>query len=118
MRNILVAGVASAALASVLALSGCTAAPPPAGTWGSSGAGEPQLVLDANGSLTGTDGCNRLMGSWSVKGGTITFGQVASTMMACDGVDTWLVHLATARIDGSTMHVKNATGAEIGTLER
>ena len=75
-------------------------------------------MLEANGSLNGTDGCNRLMGSWSVRGGTITFGQVASTRLACAGVATWLIDLATATVDGSTMHVKNAAGSQIGTLER
>lgn len=118
-RAALSAGVASAALAAALLLTGCgPAAPAPAGTWGSSAQGDPQLVLEANGSLSGTDGCNRLMGSWSTKGGTVTFGQVASTRMACPGVDTWLTDLATAKVDGSTMHVFDASGAEIGTLKR
>ncbi|MBS1673753.1 MAG: META domain-containing protein [Actinobacteria bacterium] len=117
-RNLLVAGAAAAGLAAAFALAGCAAAPGPVGTWGSSAEGKPQLVLEANGSLNGTDGCNRLTGSWSEKGGTITFGQVASTRMACVGVDTWLIDLATARVDGSTMHVHNAAGKEIGTLGR
>lgn len=113
------ASAASAVLAGVLLLAGCgAAAPSPAGTWGSSQQGEPQLVLDANGSLSGTDGCNRLMGSWSKKDSTITFGQVASTRMACEGVDTWLVDLATAKVSGSTMRVFDASGSEIGTLKR
>lgn len=117
MRIPRIAGAVTAVLATVLLLAGCGAAGP-AGTWGSSGQGKPQLVLDANGSLSGTDGCNRLTGTWRAQGDTLTFGRVGSTLMACEGVDTWLIDLSTATIDGSTMHVKNASGAEIGTLTR
>jgi len=38
--------------------------------------------------------------------------------MACEGVDTWLSTLDSATIDGSTLHVKDQGGAEIGTLSR
>ena len=107
------------ALATTLILTGCApAAAPPAGTWGSSTEGEPQLVLQADGSLSGTDGCNRLSGTWSTAGKTVTFGEVASTRMACPGVDTWLINLATATVSGTTMRVLNSSGTEIGTLSR
>ncbi|UYZ62703.1 copper resistance protein NlpE N-terminal domain-containing protein [Hymenobacter weizhouensis] len=46
----------------------------------------PQLVFDAEqGRVSGFTGCNRLMGSYTVAGSTIRFGQVASTRMACAG---------------------------------
>jgi len=119
MRKTLTASAVGGALALAFVLTGCApAAAPPAGTWGSSAAGEPQLVLQANGSLSGTDGCNRLNGTWSKKGKTVTFGEVASTRMACPGVDTWLINLSAATIAGTTMHVLNDTGTEIGTLSR
>jgi len=114
----LAAGVAGAGALLVL-LSACAGpAAGPAGTWGATGAGQPQLVLDADGGLSGTDGCNQLVGNWELADGTIDFGEVASTMMACDGVDTWLSGLSTGRIDGSTLHVLDADGVEIGTLAR
>ncbi len=33
--------------------------------------------------FAGADGCNRIMGSYTVAGSKLSFGQVASTMMAC-----------------------------------
>ncbi len=112
-------------LALAFSLAGCTAATPsgpaPAGavgTWGVEAEGEPQLVLAEDGTLSGTDGCNRLTGSWTAEGQTIDFGQVASTMMFCEGVDTWLLDLDTATVSGSTLTVLNADGVEIGSLQR
>jgi heat shock protein HslJ len=119
MRKSLTAGAVGGALVLAFLMTGCApAAAPPAGTWGSSAEGEPQLVLQANGSLSGTDGCNRLTGTWSKKGKTVSFDDVASTRMACTGVDTWLIDLSTATIAGTTMHVLNDAGTEIGTIER
>ena len=101
-------------------VTGCSADPVTAeGTWGAAGEGEPQLVLDSDGTLTGTDGCNRLTGTWEQADDTsLTFINVASTMMACEDLDTWLIALDTAVLDGETLTVKNADGAEIGTLPR
>ena len=92
----------------------------PVGTWGDADTStEPSLALASGGVLTGTDGCNRLMGSWSADDDdTITFADVASTRMACEGVDTWLSGLSTASIDGDTLTVYDESGAEIGTLPR
>lgn len=90
----------------------------PQGTWGSSTTGQPQLVLDVNGQLSGTDGCNRLNGTWSETDGKVTFGKVSSMMMHCDDVDTWLSTLASATVNGDTLHVLDDSGAEIGTLPR
>lgn len=41
-----------------------------------------------DGKLSGSDGCNQLTGPATVRGDTITFGEIASTKMACPGVDT------------------------------
>lgn len=110
-------------LALAFALTGCAPASPSgstsaAGTWGVDAQGEPQLVLAEDGSLSGTDGCNRLTGSWSQEGTTVDFGQVASTMMFCEGVDTWLIDLSTGTVEGSTLHILDIDGVEIGTLAR
>ena len=114
------------ALALAFALSGCapatvpgsSASPGAVGTWGTEAQGEPNLTLAEDGSVSGTDGCNRLMGSWTQEGTTIEFGEIASTMMFCEGVDTWLLDVSTATIDGTTLRVMDADGAEIGTLAR
>jgi len=48
----------------------------------------PNLTLAADGRLAGYDGCNRMAGSYQIAGRSITFGQLASTKMACvDGME-------------------------------
>lgn len=45
-----------------------------------------QLIFEAaTGRLSGSTGCNRLMGSYTASGNVLRFGQVASTRMACVG---------------------------------
>lgn len=110
------------AAATLLFLSGCAqSAASAAGTWGtpdSSGQGEPGLNLADDGKVTGNDGCNRLMGDWTETDGKVAFGALASTMMFCEGVDTWLVAATSAEVDGDSLVVFNEAGEEIGTLPR
>ena len=42
------------------------------------------LTLGPDGQASGSGGCNRFFGSWSVKGSALTLGKMGSTMMACD----------------------------------
>lgn len=120
-----IAATAFVAALGVAALSGC-ATPSgsevidPVGTWGDpEEAGSPSLTLDEGGALSGTDGCNRLSGTWEVQDeDLITFGSVATTRMACPDVDTWLEGLSQASISGTTMTILGSDGAEIGQLER
>ena len=113
IKVLAVAGIA------LFALTSCsTPAADVTGTWGEESDGQPHLVLEEGGMLSGTDGCNRLSGSWEQDGDMITFGEVATTMMACPDVDTWLMDLDTARIDGDTLHVSDASGTEIGSLAK
>jgi copper homeostasis protein (lipoprotein) len=45
---------------------------------------EPHLVLrSGEGRVAGSDGCNRFMGSYTIDGPAIDFGQMATTRMAC-----------------------------------
>ena len=110
-------GIAAAG-AALLLLSGCSGAQASAaGSWGSDAPGEPMLLLGDDGSLSGTDGCNRLAGEWTADDdGGIDFGNVAVTKMACDGVDDWLSGLATGEVRGGKLHVFNEAGDEIGSL--
>lgn len=106
-----------------LLLSACASPAAPAaspdGIWGDAAtAGAPYLELDDSGKLSGSDGCNRLMGTWKANGSEITFGPIASTMMACQGVDTWLSGAASAKITDTSMTVLGADGEEIGSLDR
>lgn len=90
----------------------------PVGTWGETAEQSPQLVLAEDGSLTGTDGCNGLGGTWEISGDIVVFGPVMSTMMACEGVDTWLSLMTSATVNGDTMTVMGPEGDAIGTLDR
>ena len=42
------------------------------------------LKLGPDGQASGSGGCNRFFGSWSVKGSALSLGKMGSTMMACD----------------------------------
>lgn len=42
------------------------------------------LTLGPDGGASGSGGCNRFFGSWSVKGSALTLGKMGSTMMACN----------------------------------
>ncbi|AXJ08371.1 META domain-containing protein [Arthrobacter sp. PM3] len=110
----LVAGIA------LLALTGCSG---PAlksftGSWGQSAQGQPNLTITDDGSFQGTDGCNRLTGKGSVSGDSFNFGPIASTMMACSDVDTWLSQAHTAKVDGTVLVVYGNSGDKIGTLAK
>ncbi len=52
------------------------------------GGQEPHLILDAEGRVQGSGGCNRLMGGYATAGADLTFTPLAMTRMACpDGAD-------------------------------
>lgn len=68
--------------------------------------------------MSGSDGCNRLAGKGKIEGDTISFGPIASTLMACSGVHTWLGMAVTAKADHDTLTVMNDGGTTIGTLKR
>jgi heat shock protein HslJ len=89
------------------------------GIWGDvSDSSAPSLDFAAGGRVSGTDGCNRLMGHWTQDGATVTLIDLASTMMFCQEIDTWLSAAATAVVDGETLALFNENGDPIGTLQR
>jgi heat shock protein HslJ len=45
---------------------------------------EAGLTFNADGTVTGSSGCNGLGGDYTVEGDQITFGEFVSTLMACD----------------------------------
>ena len=57
---------------------------------------EPHLILDpASRRVSGSGGCNRFTGSYELHGDQLTFGKMASTMMACpEGLDAESMFLA------------------------
>lgn len=101
----------------MIPFSGCAASDPsPVGTWGESDGA--YLELAGDGALTGSDGCNRLMGKWEAEGTTVSFIGVATTMMACVDVDTWLSALDTAVVGADELAVFDVAGEQIGALPR
>ena len=110
--------------ASAVLLSGCaaidSAATGPTGVWGASPeSGDTYLELTDDGALSGSDGCNRLVGGWIQENETtLTFTELGSTRMACEGVDAWLSGAASATLDGKIMTVLGTSGDSIGTLTK
>jgi heat shock protein HslJ len=114
-------GACIAAAAVIGLLAGCAGTPSGnavVGTWGSTAAQQPNLTIENDGAFSGTDGCNRLTGRGSIDGDSITFGPIASTMMACTGVDEWLGKAVTGTAKGSTLVVYDLSGNQIGTLDK
>lgn len=71
------------------------------------------------GDYFGTDGCNRLGGSYRpAEDGAIDLGLMRSTLMYCEGVDTWLSQARTAVIEQGAMVFRDETGEVIGSLAR
>ena len=90
------------------------------GTWGTDDPHEPHLVIAADGTVTGSDGCNTLNGAWEfdAEDGTIEFDRMVSTMMACEGVDQSLGQLDSASVDGDTLTFYGDDDVELTTLPR
>ena len=76
---------------------------------------EAGLTFNEDGTVTGNSGCNGLGGDYTVEGDQITFGQIVSTLMACDdprmaqedAVHRVLTETASYRIEGSTLTLTN-----------
>ena len=115
-------GMAPAALlgAAALLLTACSGTTSVADTsWGKPDVqGETAISFAADGSAFGSDGCNLVTGTWKEDKGTITFGPLASTMMYCEGVETWLTDATTATMKGDTITLSDKDGKEVGTLQQ
>jgi heat shock protein HslJ len=86
---------------------------------------QPHLVFGADGRLSGSDGCNRLTGSYTVKANGISFGQIAGTRMACPNADTRASRFHAAMkgtshwsIVNGRLHFLGATGKPLAVLAR
>ncbi len=67
---------------------------------------EPHLVFsseDAQGRISGSDGCNSLIGHYALEGDRITFSQLGSTMMLCPKGDAQARALAQALAGASSV---------------
>ncbi len=86
---------------------------------------EPHLILQAQDNrLAGSGGCNRLIGAYTLSGAQLSFGQVASTRMACaEGMEQeqrFLAALETVRsysIAGNALTLDDAAGLVVAKFE-
>ncbi|WP_110656596.1 META domain-containing protein [Salinicola halimionae] len=86
---------------------------------------EAHLILGADGRVSGSTGCNRLMGSYTLQGDTLTFSQLASTRMACPAEmmaleQAWLTTLSdTAHysISGQRLVLEDAKNQPLAELK-
>lgn len=90
----------------------------PIGQWVESDAeGAPFILISADGSFGGDDGCNVFTGSWELADdGAILFTQIASTLRYCEGLDTWLTQAAKGRVLAGVMTIEDADGLVLGQL--
>lgn len=86
---------------------------------------EPNFTLhSASNTVTGSGGCNRISGTYLLRGDHITFGRFTSTMMACsEGMDTERAYLSALtrsvqwRIAGQRLELLNNRGVRVAGFE-
>lgn len=89
-------------------------------------AGVETLIAFDAGRVSGTAGCNRLTGSYTVDGPSLAFGPLASTMMACpepqmaqeQAVFNAMGQTATYELAGDQLILKDASGVTVLTLDK
>jgi putative lipoprotein len=90
-----------------------------------SGQQEPHFILDPQARrVSGSGGCNRMMGGYELNGDRLTFGQMAGTMMACaQGMDTEKVFLqalgqaSTFKIADQSLELFDGAGNLVASFE-
>lgn len=82
------------------------------------------LASDAAKRVTGSGGCNRMFGSYTLDGNALAFKQVGATKMACtEGMDTEsaffaaLERVATWRIVGQQLELSDSAGRLVARFE-
>lgn len=82
----------------------------------------PFVDLAADGTYTGSDGCNGTHGRWSAgPGGELDVALGPSTRMACEdmvAVPYWFAAAARTRFDDQILVLIDAAGADVARLER
>ena len=85
---------------------------------------EPWIVLDPRSKqVTGSGGCNRIHGTYEAGAGTLRFGPLAATMMACPSLETETAFLRALqevrryRLSGRTLDLMDDRGRRLVRLE-
>jgi heat shock protein HslJ len=84
------------------------------------------IVFGADGKVNGNVGCNGFGGDYAVDGNTITFDQIVSTLMFCEGPvgdqETTTLNVfagsTTFVLDGDTLTITSADGSSVIVLAR
>ncbi len=77
----------------------------------------PYFNFSTDGTYSGSDGCNRLFGTWaSTPDEAVTLSHGAITLTHCDGVDDWLNRAALGRVKAGLMTLQDAGGNVLGQL--
>ena len=84
---------------------------------------EVHLLFHPEGRVSGSDGCNSIMGSYQLKGDAVTFGQIASTLMACrntGGIEhafrDALESATRLTLTGDRMELSDSTGKRVAAF--
>jgi heat shock protein HslJ len=85
---------------------------------------EVHIILGGTGRISGSDGCNRIIGAYTLSGDGIKFGALAGTQMACpDTADTErglrkaLSGAARWSITGARLELFDAAGGRLAQFE-
>ena len=85
---------------------------------------EPHIVLNVDGRMAGSDGCNQLSASYEIDGDTIGFGEIATTRMACPQGEEQarqfreaLERASRYRVVGSHLELFNEAGEMLARFE-
>ena len=85
---------------------------------------EPSLTFSADKRISGTGGCNRMVGSYQLEGDKMTFSQMASTKMACfEGTDVdvplaqALEKARTFKIEGQNLILRDEKGTPVAEFK-
>ena len=85
---------------------------------------EPHIVLNAEKRVSGSDGCNSLMGSYTLEGDKITLGELAGTKMACmegaeqsQAFNEALTKVAAYSLHSDQLELRDATGLVIARFK-
>ncbi|WP_181397113.1 META domain-containing protein [Cryobacterium arcticum] len=90
----------------------------PIGYWVESATPQaPFLSIQADGTYSGNDGCNVILGNWEqADDEAILLTDGVSTLMACEGVDTWLNQAVKGNVRSGVMTLQAEDGTVLGQL--
>jgi heat shock protein HslJ len=85
---------------------------------------EAHLVFQPDGRVSGSNGCNRIAGSYTLRGEAVTFGQMVETRMACIGTAveiergfrSALKAAARLRVGADLLELFDASGARVAVF--